>query len=94
MPKHKKVEKGIRGRIKKISVKGNFKVVVDPLTGLFKVEPGDGGGENIVPAGEFGSMLETPNLEINYPADPLGTIEKGPSLVPSMSDIDSPKTDG
>lgn len=92
MPKPEKIEKGYRRSIKKNSVKGNFKVVVDPLTGLFKVEPGDGGGENIVPTGEFGSRLETPNLEINYSPNQLYTIEKGPSLVPSNSDIDSSKT--
>jgi hypothetical protein len=93
MPKPEKVEKGYRRSIKKNSVKGNFKVVVDPLTGLFKVELGEGGGENIVPNGEFGSRLETPNLEINYSPDQLYTIKNGPSLLQSNSDIDSSKTD-
>lgn len=92
MAKPENVDKGYRRSIKKNSVKGNFKVVVDPLTGLFKVEPGDGGGENIVPTGEFGSRLETPNFEIYYSPDQLSTIDKGPFLVPSNSDIDSSKT--
>lgn len=89
--KPKKVQKGIRRSVRDVSVKGNFKVVVDPLTGLFKVESGDGGGDKIVPTAPLGSILETPKVETYNSPDQLSTI---PPITRSPSDIDSPKMDG